>query len=75
VALGQESRTVLNAKLDHPVSKEVVEAPDRQHELEASKNISSANQSGRSSGQIGLRSKTLANDKMKPNTERSPGEW
>jgi hypothetical protein len=45
-SLGQENRTVRNDKPDHPVSQEAVLAPGRQHELEASKSGSSADQSG-----------------------------
>jgi hypothetical protein len=47
-------------------------APGHQHDLEASKSGSSADQSGGSQGQTRLRSETSVDGKVKPDTERNP---
>jgi hypothetical protein len=70
-ALGQENWTIWNAKLDHLVSPKIATAPDRQHEQGASMNRSSADQPGSNQGRIGPRSETSANDKAKPDAEKS----
>jgi hypothetical protein len=73
-ASGQENPTVQNAKLDHPVSKEVAAAPGHQQEQEAPKDGSFANQMGGNQEKIGLESESLANREAKPDAERSPEE-
>jgi hypothetical protein len=60
--------------LDHLVSQEAAAAPDCQHELDASKSGSSANQSGGGQGQTRPRSETSAGDEAKPDAERNPKE-
>jgi hypothetical protein len=72
--LGQENQTVRNAKLDHPVSQEDVVAPGGQHELEAMKGGSSANQSQGIQGKTWPRSKTSADGDVKSNVEKNIGE-
>jgi hypothetical protein len=52
-ASSQENWIVRNAKLNHPVSQEGIVAPDRYHELEASKSGSSTDQSGAARGKQG----------------------
>jgi hypothetical protein len=73
-ASGRENWTVQNAKLDHPVSQEPTLAPGHQHEQEAWKDGSSADQSGSSQEKTGSRSESLADGEAKSVTKESPGE-
>jgi hypothetical protein len=70
-ASGQENQTVQNAKLDHLISQEAAAAPDHQHELEASKSGSSADQSRGSQGKTRPRIKILADGEAKPDVEKN----
>jgi hypothetical protein len=70
-ASDRENQTVQSTKPDHPISQEAVAAPSHQHELEASKSGSSANQSGGSQGQTRLRSEISVDGEAKPDVERS----
>jgi hypothetical protein len=73
-ALGKENWTIRNAKSDHPISQGATTAPGRRHEQEALKDGPSANQPEGSHGRTGSRNQYLANDKPKPDAEKSPEE-
>jgi hypothetical protein len=65
---------VRNPKLDGPISQEAATAPGRRHEQEALKDGPSADQPESSQGRTGPRSKSSANGKAKPDTEKCPEE-
>jgi hypothetical protein len=69
---GQEGLRV--GKLDHLVSPKTVAALGHHYEQGAPKGGSSTNEPGSIQGRTGPRSETLANDKVKPDAEKSPKE-
>jgi hypothetical protein len=71
-SLRQKNRMVRNPKPDGPISLKIATTPSQQHEQWAPKDGSSADESGSSRGQIGLRSETSANEEAKPNVEKGP---
>jgi hypothetical protein len=72
--LRTENWIVRNVKLDHPGSPKTITALGRQHEREALKDISSADQLGSNQGWTGSRSMSSTNGKAKPDAEKSPEE-